>query len=295
MVVLATALGGGFGGGTACLLDIEPDIVCGDGFIDVAAGEECEPSIPHSYDDACQERHGRPLGDASCDPSTCRVLDTIEHCAICGDDIADAFADEECDGIDIRDKECPSGVGTVRCDAQCRFDFDLCHPCGNGVLDEGEECDGGRFGVGDYQAELSCTLVDSHASEPFARGNVSRCIAGTCQWDRRDCDYCGNGKVDGPMTVDQNLGIESVAEICDGEAIDAAILVEGGYIAHCEAEAKASGLPLVPNIRCGDDCLSLEGFDPGEECCLPGPSCEPGLTPYPCCDVDDEVEATVPA
>ena len=76
--------------------------------------------------------------------------------------------------------------------------------CGNGVLDEGEDCDGEELGG------TRCTDLD------FAGGDLA-CLS-TCQFDKADCleTLCGNGLVDN-------------GEECDGKNVGAATCIGAGF------------------------------------------------------------------
>ncbi len=68
--------------------------------------------------------------------------------AFCGDGKVQWF--EECDPEASFDKTCQDITGTdgnLACGTDCRFDTTGCAPlvCGNGILDDGEECDGSEF------------------------------------------------------------------------------------------------------------------------------------------------------
>jgi len=117
--------------GFACF---EPDLTvstcsetCGDGLIDVTAGEQCDDAAANSDTlvDACRTRCLR---------------------AFCGDTIIDTG--EECDDGDLN-----SDVNTGACRTTCKTAF-----CGDGVIDEGEMCD---FGTGEPAATPdACTSAE---------------------------------------------------------------------------------------------------------------------------------------
>jgi MYXO-CTERM domain-containing protein len=86
---------------------------CGDGLIDVAAGEECDEGIDN--DDTA--------------PDACRDSCRIAHC---GDTVVDTG--EECDLGEVANASRTSNG----CRPDCRMAF-----CGDGLLDDGEYCDEG--------------------------------------------------------------------------------------------------------------------------------------------------------
>jgi hypothetical protein len=134
----------------ACLLRLDNEISCGDGYVDRRAGEECDPAVPASFEDACPS----PLGTAACDPDTCTLINDIEQCSVCGDGIVDIDRGEECDGDSLNGNACPGGNGALQCGQDCLLDFSECDACGNGVLDPGEECD--YANVGGLATERLC-------------------------------------------------------------------------------------------------------------------------------------------
>ncbi len=112
--------------------------------------------------------------------------------------------------------------------------------CGNGVIDSGEQCDGGNLNGG------TC------ASRGFAGGTLS--CSGTCQYNTTQCTMCGNNVI--------NSG-----EVCDGTAL-------GGQT--CTQQGCTGGGTLACNSTCSaynkTGCVSCppcngNGIcDNGEDC-----------------------------
>lgn len=245
------------GGGPACLLRLDDEVACGDGFVDQRAGEQCEPSIPSSYENECPG-----LGVADCDPVTCQWINDRSQCAICGDGMVDVDKGEECDGDTFNGNACPGGNGALQCTSDCMLDFSQCDACGNGVVDEGEECD--YANNGGFATERPCAgSVDEEVpplaspNKPYASGTSSLC--GTdCRWDRSGCGFCGDGVRDDSTPVQG--GVSSPPEWCDDEKFDDVRLAsEFGVLCQDNPDAR-------PAVTCGDDCQSFVEVDNG--CCL---------------------------
>ncbi len=255
--VLSLAFGAGLGTGLACGLQIEPTIVCGDGFVDLEAGEECDPAAPASVANACVELPERPFGEASCDPQSCTIV--FDECSAC-----------------------PGG--------QVQLPSGQCSLCGNGEIDddpeagEFEECEPTPGVFGSPDDTRMCAEVQSPIGKPYTSGAIRRCRPDTCTWDRDECSYCGDGIVDGPELVDLLPDVESDPELCDGDRFDLTTLAVHPSFETCQAASATSGLVLRPNVRCGDDCESLIAADTDNQCCvMAGQPCAPDGSGYQCC------------
>lgn len=255
LAVLAALL---LGAAPACLLRLDNEISCGDGYVDRRAGEECDPAVPASFEDACPS----PLGTAACDPDTCTLINDIEQCSVCGDGIVDIDRGEECDGDSLNGNACPGGNGALQCGQDCLLDFSECDACGNGVLDPGEECD--YANVGGLATERLCAgSVDdevpplSSPFKPFSSGTTTQCRT-DCRYDRSGCGFCGDGIRDDSIPVQDGVG--SPPEWCDAQRFDNERLLDE-YGPLCPDQVNAR-----PNVVCGDDCQSFIKIDDG--CCL---------------------------
>lgn len=264
----------------ACLIDLDHRKACGDGYVDLAAGEECDPEDEDSFEDACRDI--RPAGVGACDPIECTIIDTIEQCAKCGDGILDFDAGEECEANAIP-TPCPT-EGPVSCTQDCKIDFSACDKCGNGDVDAGEECD--PAAAGGIAIPRPCAggdglpALEAPPGSNYTSGSVIRCLA-DCTFDRTDCGFCGNGTQDEPQpTAISTLQViqMSRAEKCDGTDFD--------------DEARAAAFPecqdedveAVGNVDCGDDCQEFIPRDGEPSCCLPkGADCPADGTFPRCC------------
>ena len=113
--------------------------------------------------------------------------------AECGNGIIESG--EQCDGALLGGHSCADRYGSnakgyVGCDpTTCKVKYDNCEPdaanCGNGVLDEGEDCDG------DLMRNEDCDSIIDDAAGKLKCTN-------RCKYDVTECrvSLCGNGVVD---------------------------------------------------------------------------------------------------
>ena len=166
---------------------------------------------------------------ASCSPGGSSSGDGAE--AVCGNGILEDG--EECDGTDMGNATCASlgyGDGDLECTSECRMDTSGCtgngtgnnansggqSVCGNGVLEDGEECDGSDLGGATCQ------------SMGFTGGGELSCTA-SCTLDTSGCfgTTCGNGVADD-------------GEECDGNDLKDLTCTDLGYVGG--------------TLRCSDTC-----------------------------------------
>ncbi len=155
---------------------------------------------------------------------------------VCGNGVVEHG--EECDGTDLAGATCGSlgfTGGVLTCSEQCQLNTSMCMSdgsgtnsstnsgnsstgavCGNGVVEQGEECDGTVFGG------ATCESLG------FAGGGHLDCTA-QCTVDTSGCfgTTCGNGHLDS-------------GEECDGTSL-------GGE--SCESLGYIGGI-----LRCRDSC-----------------------------------------
>jgi hypothetical protein len=252
--------------GNGCLVELDRVLACGDGYVDFEVGEECDPNDPdEAYKAAC------PYNNGGCDPKSCEIIDDAEQCAKCGDGVIDVAAEEECDGSNIGVQCWGDGQPTCTPPSSdpntpgCKLDFSTCDPCGNDVVDPGEECDDIAMG-GDLVTPVQCAgslesdpLRSPYIEYPYTSGQTVSCLP-NCTYDRTNCAYCGNGTIDGPLYVSLVSSALSLAEVCDAEAFNPS--------EQAQSFPLCAALDAWGNVECNANCL---GYTPrgGPACCLP--------------------------
>ena len=247
--------------------DEAPAPQCGDGI--VGGTEACDGNDLGGESCASMGATGTLRCAADCTFDTCECtwedFDQPEcdpdPSGVCGDHVIDRG--EECDGSDYGGEEgwvpsCEETVGIgyhgyVSCTPGCELDASACFLCGDGVVQDEEECDGPPTG-GDG-APLACANA---AEVPLACTNE-------CTIDSSMCPVCGNDVVE-------------PGEAC--EALAVPTCEDAGYVggttscsASCELDVSQCGF-------CGD------GFVNANE------ECEVGFTRNFCsctdaCTIDD--------
>lgn len=121
--------------------------------------------------------------------------------AVCGDGVINGT--EECDGETLGSATCSSvddfTGGALACAADCTFDTSACtteipEDCGNGAIDEGEDCDG---------TELGGATCDSIAG--FSGGDLA-CAAG-CGFDTSGCEASPSGQIAAARAATDGSGL----------------------------------------------------------------------------------------
>jgi alpha-tubulin suppressor-like RCC1 family protein len=216
---------------------------CGNGVVE--PGEECD-----GWDLAlttCPDL-GFLGGTLGC-TAACRF--DARRCSRCGDGVVDPG--EACDGDAFAGQTCASltggaMTGSLQCGSDCQLDTLGCEPpasCGNGAVDDGEQCDGGALGT------VSCQVLDP---ERFGGGALS-CQA-NCLYDRTACVEarpCGDG-----------VREPEAGEACDGNDLGGQTCValgfRGGFL-RCDAWCAFDPGDCLAPLTCGDGVRV-----PGEAC-----------------------------
>ncbi len=273
----------------SCNADCTP-ASCGDGKPNATAGEECDDGDESFYCNA--DCTGAACGDGTinatageqCDDGNLTVGDGCEpDCSFTCDDNADCDDGEFCNGDETCGDEHVCEAGADRDDESCSMvgggagvcRFGLCVPpgCGNGVVDDGEECDeSGESADCDADCtEVSCGdgVTNSTADEVCDDGNTS-----DCDGCRGDCSAVETGCNDG-FTCGAEACDDGNNDDCDGCRGDCSALETGcGDGFTCGAEA-CDDANTDDCDGCRGDCSGLEtgcndGFTCGAEACDDG-------------------------
>ncbi len=230
--------------------------LCGDGFID--APEQCEPPNTATCNQTCrfivcgngnveQGEECEPPGTAICDASCQRI-------PLCGDGFVDA--PEQC--------EPPS---TATCDHDCTFIV-----CGNGEVEQGEECEPPNTATCDGQCQRVPNCGDGFVDAPEQCEPPS---TGNCDSSCRLLS-CGNGVVQSgeecepPNTTTCDASCQRVP-ICGDGFIDGAETCDPPHAGTCDANCQT--------IVCGNGLVQ-----PGEECEPPSTAtCDASCQRVPAC------------
>ena len=176
---------------------------CGDG--ELGPGEGCDDGNLLDGDgcsSGCQVEDG---WGCQGEPSECVLL--------CGNGTLDQG--EDCDGDNLAGQNCLTlgagyAGGSLSCTATCAFDTSRCilPGCGNGVIDQGEDCDDGNT---DDTDDCPTTCRQAFCGDGFIWAGHEECDDGnTVSGDgcSAGClrEYCGDGIVQGGLGED-----------CDGD------------------------------------------------------------------------------
>jgi cysteine-rich repeat protein len=278
---------GGQVSGDGCSADCRSIEICGNGIVDVGAGEECDGAgetvqcnldctLVGCGDGVVNAVLAEPC-DTAGDSAACNANCTP---VACGDGWRNAPAGEACD-----DGNQVSGDG---CSPACQLEG-----CGNGMPDPGEVCDDGNRVSGD-----GCR-ADCGSDETCGNGLVDageRCDDGDqvsgdgCRADCGSDETCGNGIVDSSMDEECDDGNrvsgDGCSAICQLDASCGNGVVNPDRGEQCDDAGESATCDADCTIaRCGD---GMRNATAGETCDDAGesPSCDANCTAVRCGDGD---------
>ncbi len=178
---------------------------------------------------------------------------------VCGDAIVEG--DEVCDG------SVPPGVtcqtesfadGILGCGTDCALDVTNCTMCGNGTIDDSEDCDGSDLGS-------SSTCADLGLGTP---SELLGCTA-NCTYDFSNCSGCGDGMVTAPEQCEPPPNEDLNGSTCMSEGFDGGSL---SCLAGCTFDSSdcytcgdgvLNGAEECDINDLGSSTCQTEGFDGG--------------------------------
>lgn len=180
---------------TACAFDLSgcsASELCGNGAID--DGELCDPAQPESVA-GCRE-DCTYCGDGVLQISAGETCDDVDsgcrdNCTFCGDGVLDADMGEACDPGSLRTVECPWGVAECDvCSDQCQLQSGEVSYCGDGRVDgRFEDCERGQ------NCSPDCTWLFAPLGDEDGDGvsnEADNCV-GVANADQRDANSDGIG------------------------------------------------------------------------------------------------------
>jgi hypothetical protein len=211
-----------------CLGGVCVESTCGDRFVDVARGEDCDDGNPDAFD--------------GCEPSTC--LFTCTAPSQCDDDFV-------CNGAELcEDHVCAPGTPAPELtpcddvpDGVCRpMPAPVCQApeCGNGLRDPDEACDDGRNGDATDGCADDCELA---------------CAADGCAFTMTPPNYDFGNVIEGTMSAEQTFLIQHIVMQTSGELSVALAGEDAGEF------AITSGNCLLPLGHLGS-CMVSVRFEP---------------------------------
>lgn len=301
---------------TNCELDTSQCTVgpeCGNGYID--QGETCDGDNFDGIDSGLCSDYSSDFetGQLSC-TSSCQIdTSSCQEAPTCGNGRIDSG--EACDGTNLNgvSDSCSAysddfTSGTLSCNDQCQFDTSACEmpdettepTCGNGVIENGETCDGDTFGDVD-----TCSDLDAYSS------GILDCNS-QCQLDVSACrtpeeDTCGDGVKDSNEQCDGN-DFGEISTACTDYSDD----FTGGQLScndNCQYDTLSCEAPTSSEPTCGDGiiqpsevcdgdnlnnntCSSYDGFIDGQlscdQCEYDKSACEPKPETIVCGNEDAE-------
>ncbi len=293
----ATCEGRGFDGGTlACAADCTFDESacttdpCGNGLID--AGEQCDGG---NLNDRSCVLEGYPGGGVLACGADCQFVYTACYAQPCGNGLIDAG--EQCDGGNLNSTSCdelPGFIGgQLACAADCTFDTGACTPepppCGNGVIDDGEDCDGDNLN-GQTCADLEGFTDGALACATDCTFDTTGCLPETCvddEYEENDDQASAFGPVPAgvyDLWLCAEDGVEEdwfYTELAAQDVLVVKLMFNGDWLDIDAFLYDESGLELDSSETAGDEeILIYQAGDAAETVYMAAIPYEAGFAPY---------------
>lgn len=284
--------------------DNDKPATCGNARLDPFGDppEECDSAIPAGEPgacprtvEACNDENPCTVDTVAGDPEACSA--TCEYVQV----VADLTVEDAC---------CPAG-------ATASTDLDCGQPCGNGVLDAGEECDiaiepgtagacpttcsDGVACTQDILAGVGCLAACSNPTITDEIDDDGCCPTGATSGTDNDCSAaCDNGVLDPGETCDTaittGLGkCPTLAECDDDDVCTTDSLLGGACAAQCQHVVIIDPIdddqccPPAANANNDNDCTAQCGngaVETGEFCDTAIPGSLAGACPAACNDMN---------
>lgn len=231
--------------------------VCGDGYTNEAAGEKCDPGGQGADSADC---NGNEANAASCKKSVCGDGHANKQSAS-GTDVRGAPSTEKCDNGEEDTVGCNGSTGPSACQVST---------CGDGRVNKaaGEECDPGvkpltnKDWVGDTgHPETFCNGPDAKDRD----GNSVACRLMKCGDGYKHFSECGEDDAPGCNGVNAPQGLDCKASQCGDEYLnlDSGELCDFGEADTPVCNGRNAGLLACQPAVCGDGHPNKEA---GEDC-----------------------------
>ena len=229
---------------------------CGDGI--VSSGEDCE--LPETSDNAnCGQstttcsgtKTGTRDAFGNCNSGCDCYYDPFTYSCIAGRCGAECAVDADCDDQDEYTLD--------TCNADCGCEYEQLPYCGDGNLDDGEECDDGNNVNGDGCSaiceEEGC-IEDDDCDDNNVCNGLETCVAGLCQagtpLDCDDGDICTDDMCD-PLT-----GCEypfNTAPCDDGNLCTENDICNQGACSGAEKDCSGNNIGMIANCDNNPDWI----------------------------------------
>ncbi|MCH9688000.1 MAG: hypothetical protein K0V04_41605 [Deltaproteobacteria bacterium] len=135
----------------------------------------------------------------------------------------------------------------------------VCPDCGNSRIDANEECDPGLENLADSPRDCSEIEVPGLGGVRYLPGGNPHCDPDDCTWNLDSCSLCGDGIQDPPIINPVGGIVVRIGEQCDGDDFHLDDLTSA-----CASKCQTG---LLCDATCGSSCNIQVSQD--AECCIP--------------------------